>query len=60
MKIFVHESITGGEAGSSRIASPLLAEGRMMLEALLADLIRVEEHQLVVLVDRSRLERIAP
>ncbi len=58
MKIFVHESITGGGPGSSTIAPTLLAEGRMMLEALLADLIRVGNHQLVTLIDRGRVGRI--
>lgn len=58
MKIFVHESITGGGSGSSTIAPTLLAEGRMMLEALLADLIRVEDHQLVALIDRGQVGRI--
>jgi predicted ATP-grasp superfamily ATP-dependent carboligase len=59
MKIFLHESITGGGWGSSKIAPALLAEGRMMLEALLADLLSLEEHRLVLLVDRRRVASVA-
>ncbi len=58
MKIFVHESITGGGLGSSMIVPTLLAEGRMMLDALLTDLLRLEEHQLLLLIDRRRLEQV--
>lgn len=58
MKIFVHESITGGGLGESWIPPTLLAEGRMMLETLLADLLRLKEHRLVLLIDRGRMKRI--
>lgn len=58
MKIFVHESITAGGFGESSIPSTLLAEGRMMLEALLADLLDLQEHQLAVQVDRRHLPRL--
>ncbi len=60
MRILVHESITGGGLGSSAIAPSLLAEGRMMLEALLADLLRLPEHELLLLVDRERVGPIPP
>ena len=56
MKIFMHEFITGGGPGSSTIAPTLLAEGRMMLEALLNDLLRLQEHQFLLLIDRDRVE----
>lgn len=59
MKIFVHESITGGGLGSSAIDPSLLAEGRMMLGALLGDLLKLEEHQVLLLIDR-RLVRQVP
>ncbi|MGH7369676.1 MAG: ATP-grasp domain-containing protein [Candidatus Methylomirabilaceae bacterium] len=55
MKILVHESITGGGLGSSAVAPTLLAEGRMMLEALVADLLRLREHELLLLIDRGRV-----
>jgi predicted ATP-grasp superfamily ATP-dependent carboligase len=58
MKIFVHESITGGGLDSSRIVPTLLAEGRMMLQALLTDLLRLEDHQILLLIDRSRVKRV--
>jgi predicted ATP-grasp superfamily ATP-dependent carboligase len=58
MKIFVHESITGGGLGSSRIAPTLLGEGQMMLEALVTDLLCLEEHQLLLLIDRRRVDRV--
>jgi predicted ATP-grasp superfamily ATP-dependent carboligase len=58
MKILVHESITGGGLDSSRIVPTLLAEGRMMLQALLSDLIRLEDHQILLLIDRSRVTRV--
>ncbi|HZY31514.1 MAG TPA: ATP-grasp domain-containing protein [Candidatus Methylomirabilis sp.] len=60
MKIFVHESITGGGFDSSRIAPTLLAEGRMMLEALVTDLLCLEEHELLLLIDRRRVDRVPP
>lgn len=52
MKIVVHESITAGGLGGSPVSGALQAEGRMMLEALLADLLGLEEHQLSVQVDK--------
>jgi tyramine---L-glutamate ligase len=58
MKIVVHESITAGGLGESSIPPTLLAEGRMMLEALLADLLDLQEHQLAVQVDRRHLPRL--
>ncbi|HLC21478.1 MAG TPA: ATP-grasp domain-containing protein [Candidatus Methylomirabilis sp.] len=58
MKIFVHECITGGGLPSSMIVPTLLAEGRMMLEALLSDLFRLEEHHMVLLIDRRRLKQV--
>jgi predicted ATP-grasp superfamily ATP-dependent carboligase len=58
MKILIHEFITGGALGSSAIAPTLLAEGRMMLGALLADLLQLPEHELLLLVDRGRVEPI--
>ncbi|MDE2485330.1 MAG: ATP-grasp domain-containing protein [candidate division NC10 bacterium] len=48
----MHESITAGGLGESSIPPTLLAEGRMMLEALLADLLDLQEHRLTVQVDR--------
>jgi predicted ATP-grasp superfamily ATP-dependent carboligase len=58
MKIFVHESITAGGFGKSPVPPTLLAEGRMMLEALLADLLSLQEHRLSVRVDRRHLPQI--
>jgi predicted ATP-grasp superfamily ATP-dependent carboligase len=58
MKIFVHECITGGGLPSSMIVPTLLAEGRMMLEALLSDLLRLEEHHVSLLNDRRRLKQL--
>ncbi len=58
MKIVVHESITAGGLGESSIPPTLLAEGRMMLEALLADLLDLQEHRLFVQVDRRYLPQI--
>ena len=58
MKIFVHESITAGGLGKSPVSPTLLAEGRMMLEALLADLLNLQEHQLAVQVDRRYLPQL--
>ena len=58
MKIVVHESITAGGLGGSLVAPALLAEGRMMLEALLADLLPLEAHQLSVQVDRRYLPQL--
>ena len=58
MKIVVHESITAGGLSGSRVAPTLLAEGRMMLEALLTDLYDLEEHQLSVQVDRRYLPQL--
>jgi predicted ATP-grasp superfamily ATP-dependent carboligase len=58
MKIFLHESITGGGWSSSKIAPALLAEGRMMLEALLTDLLCLEEHRFVLLIDRARVASV--
>ncbi len=55
MKIVVHESITAGGLSGSPVAGALLAEGRMMLEALLADLLPLEAHQLSVQIDRRYL-----
>lgn len=55
MKILVHEFITAGGFGKSPVPSTLLAEGRMMLEALLADLLGLRQHRLSVQVDRRRL-----
>ncbi len=60
MKILLHESITGGGLGSSAVAPALLAEGRMMLGALLTDLLRVEGHELFLLVDRDLAGPIPP
>lgn len=58
MKIAVHESITAGGSGESSIPPTLLAEGRMMLEALLADLLDLQEHRLSVQVDRRYLPQL--
>jgi predicted ATP-grasp superfamily ATP-dependent carboligase len=58
MKIVVHESITAGGLDGSSVTEALLAEGRMMLEALLADLLDLEEHQLAVQVDRRYLPEL--
>ncbi|MDD5560169.1 ATP-grasp domain-containing protein [Candidatus Methylomirabilis sp.] len=55
MKIVVHESITAGGLSGSRVAPTLLAEGQMMLEALLTDLLPLEAHQLSVQIDRRYL-----
>ncbi|MDE2180860.1 MAG: ATP-grasp domain-containing protein [candidate division NC10 bacterium] len=54
----MHESITAGGLGESSIPPTLLAEGRMMLEALLADLLDLQEHRLTVQVDRRHLPRL--
>ncbi|MDE2059247.1 MAG: ATP-grasp domain-containing protein [candidate division NC10 bacterium] len=54
----MHESITAGGLGESPVPPTLLAEGRMMLEALLADLLDLQEHQLAVQVDRRHLPRL--
>lgn len=58
MKIVVHESITAGGLDESSVTGALLAEGRMMLEALLTDLLDLEEHQLSVQVDRRYLPQL--
>jgi hypothetical protein len=58
MKIVVHESITAGGLDGSSVTEALLAEGRMMLEALLADLLDLQEHQLSVQVDRGHLPQL--
>jgi predicted ATP-grasp superfamily ATP-dependent carboligase len=58
MKIVVHESITAGGSGESSIPPTLLAEGRLMLEALLADLLDLQEHRLFVQVDRRYLPQL--
>jgi hypothetical protein len=58
MKIFVYECITGGGLPSSMIVPSLLAEGWMMLEALLADLLRLEEHEVFLLIDRGRVGQV--
>ena len=58
MKIVVHESITAGGLGESPAADTLLAEGRMMLEALLADLLGLEERQIAVQIDRRYLPQL--
>lgn len=58
MKIVVHESITAGGLGESSIPPTLLAEGRMMLEALLADLLDLQEHRLFAQVDRRYLPQL--
>ena len=58
MKIFVYESITAGGFGKSPVPPALLAEGRMMLEALLADLLSLQAHRLSVQVDRRYLPQI--
>lgn len=55
MKIVVHESITAGGLDGSSVTEALLAEGRMMLEALLTDLLDLKEHQLSVQIDRGYL-----
>ncbi|MCZ7626603.1 MAG: hypothetical protein C3F12_02120 [Candidatus Methylomirabilota bacterium] len=60
MKIFVHECITAGGLGEGPVPATLLAEGRMMLQALLADLLDLQEHRLVVQVDRRYLPQLRP
>lgn len=60
MKIFVHECITAGGLGEGPVPATLVAEGRMMLEALLADLLDLQEHRLVVQVDRRYLPQLRP
>ena len=60
MKILIHESITGGGLGSSGNAPSLLTEGRMMLKALLADLLQLPEHEFLLLVDRERVGPVPP
>ncbi|HWQ70071.1 MAG TPA: ATP-grasp domain-containing protein [Patescibacteria group bacterium] len=54
----MHESITAGGLSESSIPPTLLAEGRMMLEALLADLLDLQEHRLFVQVDRRYLPQL--
>ncbi|MBZ0169561.1 MAG: ATP-grasp domain-containing protein [Kofleriaceae bacterium] len=54
----MHESITAGGLGKSPVPPTLLAEGRMMLEALLADLLDLHEHRLSVQVDRRCLPQL--
>jgi len=58
MKIVVHESITAGGLDGSSVTEQLLAEGRMMLEALLADLLDLKEHQIAVQIDRRYLPHL--
>jgi predicted ATP-grasp superfamily ATP-dependent carboligase len=58
MKIVVHESITAGGLDGSSVTETLLSEGRMMLDALLADLLSLKEHRLSVQVDKRYLPQL--
>src|SRR5689334_23376821 len=57
MKIFVYEHITGGGCAGQALPPALLAEGRLMAGALVADLHMVPQVQLCGMRD-SRIEPI--
>lgn len=59
-KLFVHEFVTGGGFADGTLPPRLLAEGRAMLEALLADLAVTGSRRIVTTVDERVSLRIPP
>ena len=55
MRIFVYEFIMGGGFQDKALPASLLAEGRLMLTSLLADLISAGYHDIVTMLD-SRMD----
>jgi len=63
MKIFVHEFITGGGLVNGKLPRSLLAEGLLMLRAVLEDFLALERYQIITTLDHrltSRLRSLPP